>query len=416
VSSRDPDLDAGPHPRVMDPSGVEVAREALGLLRGWRGEFIDFVRELVVAESPSTDPGSQAAVRECLASALTSVGLGVEHVSGARTGGHLVARSGPRDGPAGQLLLGHMDTVWQVGTLSRMPFEVGRDTLRGPGVFDMKTGLAMALFALRSLRELEIGLEIPPTFLITSDEEIGSPESEALINECAGRAERTFLFEPALGPEGRIKTRRKGVAQFTVEVHGKSAHGGLAPEEGASAVRELAGVIERLYGLADPERGLTINVGIIEGGVRPNVVAPYARAVVDVRGWTLEDLAHVESRVRGIAARVPGTRVEISGVIGRAPLEPTPRNTALWESARHIGAGIGLSLEQGAAGGGSDGNFTSRLTATLDGLGAVGDGAHAEHEFVFTDRSLERAALIAGLLALPAGPPATMTPSGGSEA
>lgn len=383
---------------MTDAAPGAVARAARERLETLRGEFVEFVRQLVLHESPSTEPESQTGVRALLSEALSSIGLEAEHVPGDRTGGHLLARGGadPR-----QLLLGHMDTVWPRGTLTRMPVEVEGDVLRGPGAFDMKTGLAMGVFALRALRDLGADPAVDPVFLITSDEELGSPESEPLILDWAGRVERAFVLEPALGLEGRIKTRRKGVGHFTVQVTGKSAHGGLAPEEGASAILELAQVIQRIHALAEPENGITLNVGVIEGGTRTNVVADHARAEVDVRVWTAEDARRIEDALRSLEPTVPGTRIDVKGGIGRGPLERTPRNVRLWNRASAIGDEIGLALEEGAAGGGSDGNFTSRHTATLDGLGAVGDGAHALHEFVYLDRALERTALLAGLLSDP---------------
>lgn len=386
----------------MSAPGSEFAREALDLLQGWRSEFIDFLHALVAAESPSTVPESQDTVRAHLEDALAAVGLSVRHVAGSQTGGHLLGTSPDDDPRPRQLLMGHMDTVWPLGTLQHMPIDIDDEVFRGPGVFDMKAGLAMGIFALRVLDEAGHQPEVAPLFLINSDEEIGSPESAQLIVDLARSVDRAFILEPALGPEGRIKTRRKGVGHFSVQVHGKSAHGGLAPEEGASAILELARVIETLHGLADPARGITVNVGVIEGGVRPNVVAASARAEVDVRVWTNDDAREVEAVIAGLEATVPGTRLEITGGVGRGPLERTERNTALWDAALSIGGGLGLTLEEGAAGGASDGNITSQHTATLDGLGAVGDGAHAEHEFVFIDRVLERAAILSGLLALPA--------------
>jgi len=297
-----------------------------------------------------------------------------------------------------------MDTVWPLGTLGEMPIEVEGDVFRGPGSFDMKGGLAIGVFALRALRDVGVEPTLSPVFLITSDEEIGSPESEALIVDLAKNVDRVFVLEPALGPAGALKTRRKGVGDLAIEVHGKSAHGGLAPEEGASAIVELAHVIRSLEAMADAERGTTVNVGVIEGGVRPNVVAAHARAEVDLRAWSREDAERLERSVRSIEPTVAGTRIEVTGGFGRAPLERTDRNMRLWEAARSVAGDLGLTLEEGSAGGASDGNFTSRYTATLDGLGAVGDGAHARHECIHIDRALERAALLAGLLALPLTP------------
>ncbi len=385
------------------PVDGRAVLERVGRLRD---ELVGFVHDLVLAESPSTVPESQAPVRALLHDGLSQAGLDVRYLPGERTGGHLLARpSGPGTGRPNQLVLGHMDTVWPLGTLRDMPADVDREAIRGPGVFDMKAGLALGVFALRALHDLGHEPAVDPVFLYTSDEELGSPESEPHIVELAKEASRAFVLEPALGLAGQLKTRRKGVGHFTVRVIGKSAHGGLAPHEGASAILELAHLIPRLHAIGDPERGITVNVGVIEGGVRSNVVAAESRAEVDVRVWTQEDADAVERALHSLEPTVPGTRIEVEGRVGRGPLERTPRNAELWETARQLGRELGLELEEGDSGGASDGNLTSAYTATLDGLGAVGDGAHAKHEFVYIDRLVERATLLAGLIAMPAPAP-----------
>jgi len=376
-----------------------------------RDEFVDFISQLVLEESPSTEPEAQRGIRAILTETLSDVGLDVEHIPGRASGGHLLARSpaaadgraAPEGSGAGeaQLLVGHMDTVWPIGTLREMPVRVSGGRLSGPGAFDMKTGLAIGVFALRTLRDLGLDAGVAPVFFINSDEEIGSPESEPLIRDLARGASRAFVLEPALGPGGRLKTRRKGIGQYHVEVEGRSSHAGLAPEEGASAILELAHAIRQIDALADPGTGTTLNVGLIEGGSRPNVVAAHANCEVDVRVWTAAEADRIREGMFGLEPTVPGTRIKVAEVAGRGPLERTPRNTALWERALRVADEIGLELEEGSAGGGSDGNLTSQYTATLDGLGAVGDGAHARHEFVWIDRAVERVALLAGLIAAP---------------
>lgn len=391
-------------------NGSTPAQAVSGRMAGLRGEFVDFVSQLVLEESPSTEPEAQRGIRAILAETLRDIGLEVEHIPGRASGGHLLARSaGAMDGPAAdgpaacgaQLLVGHMDTVWPIGTLREMPVRVSGGRLSGPGAFDMKTGLAIGVFALRALRDLGLDAGVAPVFFINSDEEIGSPESEPLIRDLARGASRAFVLEPALGPGGRLKTRRKGIGQYHVEVAGRSSHAGLAPEEGASAILELAHAIRRIDRLADPGTGTTMNVGLIEGGSRPNVVAARANCEVDVRVWTAAEADRVRKGMFGLEPTVPGTRITVTQVAGRGPLERTPRNVALWERALRVADEIGLELGEGSAGGGSDGNLTSEYTATLDGLGAVGDGAHARHEFVWIDRAIERVALLAGLIAAP---------------
>lgn len=360
-----------------------------------------FLRELVLAESPSNVPAAQDRAFGLLTEGLAGAGLRSRRIPGRSTGGAILARPETRNRGSFQLLLGHVDTVWPLGTLAEMPVESDGEVLRGPGSFDMKGGLTQAVFALQALRELGMPPALTPVFLISSDEEMGSPESARHVRRLARRADRAFVLEPALGPEGRLKTVRKGALRFQVGVRGKSAHGGLSPGTGASAVLELSHLIQLLYALEDPERGITVNVGRVRGGSRPNVVAAEARADVDIRVRTPEDARRIEAAVRSLRASTPGTELLVRGGLGRPPLVRTQRNAALWEAARTAGRRLGIELQEGEAGGVSDGNLASLHAATLDGLGAVGDGAHAVHEFVFLDRMPERAALLALLLRLP---------------
>jgi glutamate carboxypeptidase len=288
-----------------------------------------------------------------------------------------------------------------VGTIEQMPFALHEGHVRGPGVYDMKAGLVQLVAALEALDALGLAPPLVPVVFVNTDEEIGSAESGRWIAWLARAAERAFVLEPALGPEGQLKTARKGVGKFHVVVRGRGSHAGLAPEEGASAILELSHVIQQLHALSDLAAGISVNVGMIEGGQRPNVVAPEARAVVDVRVPTAEAARRVEAEILTIEATTPRATVEITGGIGRPPLERTPRNRRLWAQAQEAARCLGLDLTEGTAGGGSDGNTTSLYTATLDGLGAVGDGAHAAHEFAVLDRMDERAALLALLLLAP---------------
>lgn len=365
--------------------------------------MVALLRDLALLESPSHDPAAQEPVFARLAGELEQAGMRVRRLAGRRTGGQLwaVPRERRRGTPA-QLLLGHCDTVWPAGTLAHMPVEPRDGRLAGPGVYDMKAGLVQGIFALRALRGLGLVPEVAPVFFINSDEELGSFESIGRIHRLARRVQRVFVLEPSLGPAGKLKTRRKGSLRFTIRVRGRAAHSGLDPEKGASAIQELAHVVQALYGLADPGRGVTVNVGVVEGGLRANVVAPEARAEVDARVLTWEDALAVEKAVRELRPATPGTSLEILGGIDRPPLEATPGNRALWEAARRHAGELGIDLDEGTAGGASDGSLTSRIVPTLDGLGAVGDGAHAAHEHVVVDRMADRAALLALLLLDPA--------------
>ncbi len=390
--------------------------ELLPWLAERQEEIARLVEELALLESPTTEADRQGPVFDLLSEHFLELGWEVRRFRGRLTGGQLYARprraplTGRRTPPAdsmaaaAQLVVGHVDTVWPVGTLKEMPVHRENGRLHGPGVFDMKGGLAQLVFALRALDALGLEPELLPVVFLNSDEETGSPESENRVRLLARRCCRAFVLEPALGPEGRLKTTRRGGGRFELLVRGKSAHTGLAPGEGASAIHELSHVIQEVYQLADRERDISVNVGEIRGGSRPNVVASSASAVVDVRVRTMDDGRWVEERLRALesTARVtPGTMLEVQGAVDRAPMEGTPRNRRLWHAARAVGESLGMELEEGMSGGGSDGNTTSLYTATLDGLGAVGDGAHALHEHLELDRLAERAALLAGLLLLP---------------
>jgi len=384
------------------PPGVEPKR-LLHEVRWRRDQFLSVLESLCRAESPSLDPRRQQAVHAVLAANLDALGYAVRELPGTRSGGHLYARPRRRNRGAGvQLLLGHYDTVWPAGTLATMPFGFEGDRARGPGVYDMKGGLAQIVVALASLRGLAIEPELTPVVLVNADEEVGSRESGRYVRHLARIADRALVLEPSLGIEGRLKTERKGVARYTVVVRGRAAHAGLDPGAGASAILELSHVIQALFALNDPARGITVNVGTIDGGLRPNVVAAESRAVVDVRTRSTVDAERVDASIRQLQPVTPGTSLSIEGGPGRPPLEPTPRNQALFETAQALGQHLGMTLDGGTAGGGSDGSTASLHTATLDGLGPVGDGAHAAHEYIEIGPTLDRAALLALLLVAPA--------------
>lgn len=386
-------------------------------VRAQRDEMLDFLEKLVAHESPSSVPESQSPIFDLIEAALDEIGYEVRRLPGDESGGQLLAAPRGEDfggvdldvdldaaAPAGdaavpvQVLIGHCDTVWPIGTLKEMRLQIDDSIIRGPGVFDMKAGLAQAIFALRALHRLDLRPSVMPLLFINSDEEIGSPESAPHIIRLARWASRVFVMEPALGTSGKLKTGRKGVGQFVVKVLGKAAHAGLDPEAGASAILELSHQVQRLFDLNDPVTGISVNVGIIDGGLRPNVVAPESRAVVDVRVPNAIEAERITAAIHALEPATDGVSLEVSGGVERPPLERTPRNQALWRLALQAAEDLGLEIEQGIAGGGSDGNLTSPLVATLDGLGAVGDGAHATHEYIDVPRSLERCALLAMLV------------------
>ncbi|CUS04091.2 Peptidase M20 [Candidatus Promineifilum breve] len=365
-----------------------------------RPEMVALLADLVAAESPSDAPETQAGPIGILYEQFDRLGYHVRHTPGTRTGGYLIARHPAAGERPTQLLVGHCDTVWPVGTLAEMPLVVEGDVLRGPGSYDMKSGLVQGIFALMALRDLALEPPLAPVFLVNTDEEIGSIESRPIIEEMARQAARALVLEPGAGPMGALKTQRKGLGDFEIVVHGRAAHAGNEPEKGVSAILGMMELVQTLHALNDYPRGVSVNVGVISGGLRSNVVPPECRVMVDVRATTMADAARLEQTIRALNPP-PGTKLDIHGGFERGPLERTPRNVALWELARATGAEMGLELTETAVGGGSDGNLTSAHTATLDGLGPVGDGAHAHHEHVLISKMIERGALLAALLLKP---------------
>lgn len=376
-----------------------VALELLAWLRARRDRMAALLTELAEAESPSDVPRAQEHVQQILYYALRERGLRVRHICGRQTGGHLLAvPHDRRQGRPMQLVVGHSDTVWPIGTVDTMPVRIDTDRIVGPGVLDMKAGLVQAIFALEALQANGAHPDVIPVLFISSDEEIGSHESTPHICRLARISDRAFILEPGFSREGRLKTARKGVGRFVVRVEGRAAHAGLEPERGASAILELSHVVRQLFELNDPERGITVNVGTIEGGLRPNVIAPSGQADIDVRILEVEDMQRVRDAISRIHPTTPGTKLTIEGDFGRPPMPHTPGNRRLWQRAQAAALVLGLEIDEAMVGGGSDGNTTSQYVPTLDGLGAVGDGAHSPDEFVFLDRMPERAALLARLM------------------
>lgn len=358
--------------------------------------LLEFIEALVAIESPSGDP---AAVNRCgheLASRLASIGGAITRIPSSAAGDHL--RAGFGTGPRQILLLGHFDTVWPVGQLESMPLKRDGGRLHGPGVFDMKAGIGLATLATRALIERQDLDECCIVMLWTTDEEVGSGTSRALIEAEAAKSEAVLVFEPSL-PGGALKTSRKGVGQFEMIARGVSAHAGLDPGKGVSAVRELARQIIAIDDLQDPANGVTVTVGMIQGGTRANVVPAEARATIDARANTRADARRIEGVMKSLSPQLPGAQLNVTGGFDRPPLERTEGVVKLFELAKTVAADIGITLKEGSAGGGSDGNFTAALgVPTLDGIGAIGDGAHALHEHVEIDALVPRAAVIAGLL------------------
>ena len=363
--------------------------------------MLDVLRELTLQESPSTE--KHPADRCCgfLADQWLLRGGIIHILKNEHRGNHLrVVWPPAATRPEGQLLvLGHYDTVYPTGTLGHMPFRIAGGKAFGPGTFDMKAGIVQALFALEALQELKIPVAKNIVFLWTSDEEIGSKSSRSVIEAEAKRSDAVFVLEPSLGPRGLVKTSRKGVGEAELVVRGRASHAGLAPEKGINAIHELASQIARIERWNNLRRGVTINADIVEGGSRTNVIADHAKATLDLRAWRASDMRGLESRLKSLKPIHRGAKLQITGGFDRPPLE-RKHSAALFARAKSLAKQIGLSLGEAAAGGGSDGNYTAALgVPTLDGLGAVGDGAHSTHEHVITKTMPQRAALLAALLA-----------------
>lgn len=364
-----------------------------------KDEFIDLLKSLVEQETPSNKPSSFSEIMDIISHHFHSLDYEVQHNEGKQTAGQLICKPKSFDPQApSQLVLGHIDTVWNIGTLKEMPFTVNGNTVSGPGVFDMKAGVSMMIFAMKAIQFLGKNLEVQPVFLITSDEEIGSRESKDFILEQAKLSERTFVLEPSLDVDGKIKTERKGIGQFEIAIKGRPSHAGLDPEKGVSAIVGLSNVVQQLVALNAPEKGISVNVGTIEGGERANVVAAQSKAVIDVRVPTKEAGKIIKKSIYDIDPGLKGIEIVVTGDIGRPPLEKNKANEKLWQITKSLGADLDLDLQEGKSGGGSDGNFTNLYSPTIDGLGAVGEGAHAFHEKIFLEETLKRAELLTLLL------------------
>jgi glutamate carboxypeptidase len=377
-------------------------RRLLAAAKKRRGAMVKLLGEFVRCESPSHDKAAVDQFGKIVAREWKRRGARVQVVRQRERGDHLRVEIGQGRGRGtGQILvIGHLDTVYPMGTLQKTPFRLAKGKAWGPGTFDMKGGLMLALFAVDALRATGAKLEKRVVFLWTSDEEIGSKSSRAVIEKEARRSDAVLVLEPAFGDHGALKTARKGTGGVEIIVTGRSAHAGIAPESGVNAVHELAQQIERLMLMNDPERAITVQTTVVAGGTVSNVVPEFARAEVDLRFSRLPDAARLERKLRALRPILKGAKIEVRGGINRPPLERTAAVQRLFAHARGLMRSMGLKLGEASTGGASDGNFTGALgVATLDGLGAVGDGAHSPHEHVVIRALPERAALIAGLLA-----------------
>jgi glutamate carboxypeptidase len=364
--------------------------------------MLETLQALVARESPSTHKAYLDPLADYLAERFRAIGGDVTRLSNPERGDHLKVTFAAEDGAEALdpiLILCHFDTVWPVGTVETRPFRVEAENAYGPGIYDMKGGVVIVEYALRALQTLGIPCRRPMVLVLNADEEIGTGTSQAAIEDAARSAAYTLVLEPAMA-DGALKTARKGVGGFTLEVKGRASHAGAEPEAGVSAIEELARQILKLHQMTDMDRGTTVNVGVVAGGTRSNVVAASARAEIDTRAWTMEDADALEAEILSLEPVNPETDLTIAGGFERPPMERTPGTVALFQTAQAIGRRMGLTLAEGASGGGSDGNFTSALgVPTLDGLGVEGGGAHSVDEYIQVASLPERAALLAGLLA-----------------
>jgi glutamate carboxypeptidase len=389
----------------MKRSGWEVSiitavDPILSYIQARQPEIIALIRRFVECESPSDKPDAVNRFVELISDTVAPFAK-VKTTGGGAYGRQLVCEmSLPGRKKKGQILaLGHSDTVWPMGTLRAMPFREAQGRLWGPGVLDMKAGIAFFIFAVRALRELEIPVPSKVLLQVNSDEEVGSEASRALTEKNAARSQAVLVLEPGTGLEGKLKTARKGVGDFTVTVRGRASHAGVDFSAGASAVLELARQIDRIAGFTHLARGITVNPGVVAGGTRTNVVAAEARVEVDIRVLYLRDVPALEKRFRSLKPFDRRCSIEVTGGLNRPPMERSAGIVRLFRTAQKLARELGVPIEESLTGGGSDGNFTAALgIPTLDGLGAVGEGAHASNESLLVNRIADRTALLAKLL------------------
>lgn len=382
---------------------AENIQEVKQFFAGNKEGFLSLLKSFVEMETPTHDPDSFTGIFQMITKEFEALHYQVEHIEGSETAGQLLCtpRGFDTDTASKQLIMGHCDTVWDKGTLKEMPFSIDQNRVSGPGVYDMKAGLCMMIFGLKAIKELGVNIPVVPVFLLSTDEETGSKESKSIILDWAKKSERTYVLEPALGLDGKIKTRRKGVGNFEITITGKPSHAGLAPEEGVSAILGLSHIVQKLFQLNEPSRGISVNVGTIEGGERSNVIAAKSKAVVDVRVPDHKTGERIKSEIYNLESDLKGIEIDVSGDIYRPPMEKNEENEKLWKITQKLGHGLGIELQEGISGGASDGNFTNLYSPTIDGLGAVGEGAHAWHEKIFLEETLQRAALFTLLLMQP---------------
>jgi len=360
--------------------------------------FVSRLKKYVEVESPTDDIIQNRKLLNTIAADFREFDFDVEWRESVLSAGQLICRLSSSDSEIDQLMIGHADTVWPVGTLEKMPWSVEGNVIRGPGVYDMKSGIVMMQLAIKVMKEFELSPKLRPIVMITSDEETGSKDSWDEIEKIAKSVNRVFVPEPSMGMEGKIKTERKGSGRYHITVKGKEAHSGVEPEKGVSAVVEMAHIIRKLDVLNDYEKGISLNVGLISGGKAVNIVPGDCSIQVDFRYMNKSEGEEIDKKIKNFTAELKGAEISIEGGLRRPPVVKNERNQKLWKLAQECAEKLGLQIEEALSGGGSDGSITSQFTATLDGLGAVGEGAHSPTEKILVDETLERSALLTALL------------------
>ena len=372
-------------------------KELLDYALAHADDTMETLRTMVEMESFTSDKPSIDKLSSYIKSRLEALNASVDVIAQSEAGDHLLAEWG--EGNEQILILCHMDTVWPTGTLQEMPFQIRDGLVYGPGVLDMKAGIAINLHALAALGALGLAPRRRVKMVFNSDEEVGSTTSRALIEEEARKSAHVFVLEPAAGSGGALKIGRKGVGMFQVKVTGRAAHAGNEPEKGISAVEELAHQIIRLHAFTDLEIGTTVNVGVMSGGSVRNQIAPYAEALVDLRVVTMSEADRVTQEILALKPSLPGASLEITGGMNRMPMVKTPATARLLDMARSVAGPLGIELTEAHVGGGSDAQFASAMgVAVLDGLGGVGEGPHADHEHIIAAELPKRVRLLASLL------------------
>ena len=360
--------------------------------------FIERLKKYVEAETPTEDIMQNRKLLHSIAEDFKDLDYRIEWKESVQSAGQIICRPIKSELKQDQLLIGHADTVWPVGTLEKMPWKMDDNVIRGPGVYDMKAGIVMMQLAIKMMNDLGLQPKLRTVVMITSDEETGSRDSWDEIEKIAKKVKRVFVPEPSIGLEGKIKTERKGSGRYQIKVIGKEAHSGVEPEKGASAIVEMAKIIEKIDQFNDYDEGISLNVGLISGGKAVNIVSGECTVEIDLRYMKKSDGESIDERIKHLEPELDGTEIVVEGGLRRPPVVKSKRNIRLWELAQDSADKLGLSIEEGLSGGGSDGSITSQFAATIDGMGAVGEGAHSPKEKILVDETLNRAALLTTML------------------